>query len=183
MLDRSSMVNSRTPVRKRSDAKKCHIMLCRFVVREGKGRPCSSFTAHPPSFSSVGFSASRTVFGSVQQPREKLLAFGWGYMDKKLGVGRTGGVGEAGRDWGRVALHLRDRLADLAVCLPGGFLAGLVAVVCVFAARAAQLGGLTGASVASYIMPLAGVHLDLVGLEHVLQAPVGWAGCLATGRN
>jgi hypothetical protein len=42
---------------------------------------------------------------------------------------------------------------------------------------------LAGASVASYIMLLAGVHLDLVGLERVLQAPVGWAGCLATGRN
>ena len=125
----------------------------------------------------------RTVFWLCTTAREKTPGFRWGYMDKKLCVGRTGGVGEAGRGWGRVALHLRDRLADLAVCLPGGFLARFVAVVCVFAARAPQPGGLAGASVASYIMLLAGNHLDLVGLERVLQAPVGWAGCLATEPN
>jgi hypothetical protein len=61
----------------------------------------------------------RTVFWLCTTAREKTPGFRWGYMDKKLGVGRTGGVGEAGRGWGRVALHLRDRLAGLAVCLPG----------------------------------------------------------------
>lgn len=126
-------------------------MLCKFVVREEKAvRAHLSPLIHRHSPRSVSL-RPRTVFGSVQQHvKNSRLRFGWGYMDKKLGVGRTGGVGEAGRGWGRVALHLRDRLADLAVCLPGGFLAHFVAVVCVFAARAAQPGGLAGASVASF---------------------------------
>jgi hypothetical protein len=156
-------------------------MLCKFVVRE---RP-SVLIFHRSSIVILlgRFLCVLGPFLALYNSTWKTPGFGWGYMDKKLGVGRAGGVGEVGCGWGRVALHLRDRLADLAVCLPGGFLARFVAVVCVFAARAPQPGGLAGASVASYIMLLAGVHLDLVGLERVLQAPNGWAGCLATERN
>ena len=68
-----------------------------------------------------------------------------GIYEHKLGVGRTGRVGEVGCCRCGVALALRDRLADCAVCFPGRLLAGLVAVVCILTARATESGSLAGA--------------------------------------
>jgi hypothetical protein len=87
----------------------------------------------------------RMLFGPfffVQQHAKRRV----GIYEQKLSVRWTGWVGKVGCRRRGETLRLRDRLADLSVCLPRGLLAGLVAVVRILAARAAEPCGLTRAS-------------------------------------
>lgn len=81
--------------------------------------------------------AFQTVSSAQQHAKLRL-----GVYKQESSVGRARGVGKVGRCRRRVALHLRDRLADIAVCLPRRLLAGLVAVVYRLAAGATKSGHL-----------------------------------------
>jgi hypothetical protein len=64
-------------------------------------------------------------------------------------IGRTGRVGKVGSGGSRVR-KVGDRLADIAVGLPGSLLAVAVAVVCRLAARASTTGWEAGAGSAGW---------------------------------